>query len=166
MSHWPARGRTAWLCLALLLGGTLQLGAQSSRVSPERGVVRLLSSHADTLSLDVEIARSPAERRRGLQQRDSLPAGAGMLFLFPGAQPANASFWMHRTRVPLSIAFLDSAGVVRALHDMEPCRAILSFFCARYPAGVPFHAALEVNRGWFVRHGIAPGSRILDPLPR
>jgi len=159
----PARGRRPARCLALalLLAGALPLAAQSGLEGPQRSTLRLLSSRGDTLVLQVEVARTPAERRRGLQRRDALPDDAGMLFLFPGEQPASASFWMHRTRIPLSIAFLDAAGTVRAVRDMEPCRAILSFFCARYAAGVPFHAALEVNRGYFARHGIAPGSRIL-----
>ena len=66
-----------------------------------------------------------------------------LLFLFEGEQPRASSFWMFRTRIPLSIAFLDSASVIREIREMRPCRSPLSFFCPSYPSSVPFHAALE-----------------------
>jgi uncharacterized protein len=68
---------------------------------------------------------------------------------------------MYRTPLPLSLALLDSSLVIREIHDMAPCRSRISLFCPRYPAGLPFRAALEVNRGLFARHGIRPGDRVV-----
>ena len=83
-----------------------------------------------------------------------------MVFLFRKEQPRGRPFWMYRTSLSLSIALLDSEWVIREIRDMEPCRSRLAIFCPRYEASVPFHAALEVNRGLFTRHGIGVGDRL------
>jgi uncharacterized membrane protein (UPF0127 family) len=71
------------------------------------------------------------------------------------------TFWMCRTYVPLSIAFLDADRVIREIREMEPCHSRFSLFCPRYGAGVPFHAALEAGRGYFERRGIGVGDRVI-----
>ena len=90
-----------------------------------------------------------------------------MLFLFEAEQPAGAAFWMYRTSIPLSIALLDSARVIREIRDMEPCRSWISLFCRRYTSSVPFHAAIEVNQGYFERRGLGVGDRaVVQPEAR
>jgi len=42
--------------------------------------------------IDIEIADTPQEQARGLMYRRSLPADAGMLFIFDSSQPR--VFWM------------------------------------------------------------------------
>jgi hypothetical protein len=121
--------------------------------------VHVMTSH-DSVPVVVEIARSPEQRTLGLMERRSLPESAGMLFLYPSEQPASAGFWMFRTRIPLDIAYLDSTGTVVATRRMEPCLAELAAGCPSYEPGVPYHAALEVNAGFFERHGIVPGTRV------
>ena len=94
----------------------------------------------------------------GLMERQRLADSAGMLFVYDSTQPPNAGFWMFRTRIPLDIAFLDSAGVVRAIRAMTPCEALLAQGCPTYDPGVPYRYALEVNAGYFQKHGIIVGS--------
>jgi hypothetical protein len=100
--------------------------------------------------LHVEVARTDAQRARGLMFRDRLETDWGMLFVFNRQETLR--FWMKNTRIPLSIAFLDDGLVVRDIQDMEPFdeRAHLSKAPARY--------ALEMERGWFARRNIAPGT--------
>lgn len=126
----------------------------------ESGAVQIVSG-TDTLVLRVEIAETPQQHRMGLRQRPQLPDSAGLIFLFQKTQPRGAAFWMYRTYVPLSIAFLDSERVIREIRDMEPCRSRFAILCPRYGAGVRFHAALEVNSGFFARHGITVGDRVV-----
>jgi hypothetical protein len=119
-----------------------------------------LSTKRDTLHLLVELARTADQHSLGLMERRQLPDSAGMLFLYSTTQPATDAYWMYRTRIPLDIAFIDSAGTIRTIHRMEPCTALLAAGCASYPAGAAFRAALEVNAGYFSRHGVQPGDRL------
>jgi uncharacterized membrane protein (UPF0127 family) len=105
-----------------------------------------------TGTLTVEVADDDGERQLGLMYRDSLGADAGMVFVYP--DEAIRRFWMKDTRIPLSIAFLDSAGVVVHVADMRPLteQTTSSMLPARY--------AVEANVGWFAAHDVKPGTQI------
>jgi len=122
--------------------------------------LRIVST-AETARVRAELATTEVQRTTGLMERRSLPDSAGMLFIYETGQPPDAAFWMYRTRIPLDIAYVDSIGVIRSIVAMQPCPAVLAQGCPTYPAGVPFRAALEVNRGYFDRHRIAIGDRIM-----
>ena len=117
----------------------------------------------DRYRLSVEIAHTPEERAFGLMERDQLPRSAGMLFVYPREQPSTSGFWMYRTRIPLDIAFLGKDGEIRAIRAMPPCDSEHAADCPVYPAGVPFHSALEVNRGYFEERGIEVGDHVTLP---
>src|SRR5207253_1782986 len=110
--------------------------------------VRIVS-RTDTIPLLVELARTPTEKTMGLMERTRLADSAGMLFIYDGMQPANAGFWMFRTKIPLDIAFVDSAGVIRSIRNMVPCTTATAANCPTYEPGVAYRAALEVNAGFF-----------------
>lgn len=100
--------------------------------------------------LTVEVATTPVSLRCGLAFRDTLPADHGMLFVFTEERPVQ--FWMKDTRIPLSIAFLDTNGTIVRLADMDPAEPE-----RRYSSGAPVRYALETNRGWFAAQEIHPG---------
>lgn len=100
--------------------------------------------------LRVETVDLPETVERGLMHRDRLDEDAGMLFVF--SRPHVMRFWMKDTRIPLSIAFLNTAREVLNLRDMKP----LDEQTWHTSAGSALYA-LEVNRGWFSRHGVKPG---------
>ncbi|MBM4015285.1 MAG: DUF192 domain-containing protein [Planctomycetes bacterium] len=108
----------------------------------------------------VEIADKMATRRQGLMGRQSLPADHGMLFAYPS--PRILGFWMRNTPLPLSIAFIeelpDGTGRIVNLHDMEPFVE-----SPPYASDKPVRLALEMEQGWFARHGIKAGDTF--PLP-
>lgn len=56
-------------------------------------------------TITVEIADAPAERRRGLSGRASLPTGTGLLFIFD--KPGYHGFWMKEMNFPIDILWLD-----------------------------------------------------------
>jgi len=99
-----------------------------------------------------EVAADNGTRMTGLMHRASLPANAGMLFVFEEA--AAHCMWMKNTLIPLSVAFLDERGAIINVEEMKPQTE--DSHCARRPA----RYALEMNRGWFASRGIKPGSRI------
>lgn len=103
-------------------------------------------------ALIVEIAATESERSRGLAFRDSLPEDRGMLFVFEEA--GDHLFWMADTTIPLSIAFLNSEGIVLNVEQMEP----LSL--ETHGPDAPALYALEVNVGWFAERGMAVGDTV------
>jgi|SRR4051812_21153169 len=122
--------------------------------------VRIVT-RADTIPLTLELARSEQQKTMGLMERRQLADSAGMLFLYDVDQPKTAAFWMFHTRIPLDIAFVDSAGVIGAIVRMEPCTSATAQACPTYPPGVPYRAALEVNAGYFGRHNVKVGDRVM-----
>lgn len=114
-------------------------------------------------ALSVEVASTPAQREVGLMHRAVLPAGTGMLFVFPG--PTTGGFWMKNTLVPLSIAYVDGDRVVSTA-EMTPCPPAAPD-CPTYPAAGPYTAAVEAAAGFFPSHGVGPGTRmrVAGPTP-
>ncbi len=117
----------------------------------------IIKSKRLTLSINgrplaVEIARTKAQRKKGLMYRDEIGRHEGMIFVFRKDQ--YLTFWMKNTRIPLSIAFLDKNGKVTDIYDMEPysLRPVRSTKECRY--------AIEVNRGFFNECNLSVGDRI------
>jgi uncharacterized protein len=128
--------------------------------------VRLVGPR-DTLRLALELAVSPEQKTMGLMERRRLAENAGMLFVYDSTQSGDAGFWMYRTRIPLDIAFLDSTGVIRATRSMVPCPTTIAEGCPTYTPDAPYRYALEVNAGYFARHGIGIGqSLMMQDLPK
>jgi uncharacterized protein len=129
--------------------------------------VRIVS-RTDTIPLLVELAKTNEQRTMGLMERTRLADTAGMLFLYDDMQPANAGFWMFRTRIPLDIAFADSSGVIRSIRNMVPCTTATAAQCPTYEPGARYQFALEVNSGFFGRQRVAIGDRLIlaDTLSR
>jgi uncharacterized membrane protein (UPF0127 family) len=103
--------------------------------------------------IEAEVANDDDSRSFGLMYRRSLPDGRGMVFVYP-AVAQRLCMWMKNTLIPLSVAFLDEEGRILNIEDMAPQTE--DNHCARGPA----RYALEMNRGWFARHGIKAGDRI------
>ena len=109
--------------------------------------------------LTVELARTTDEHRRGLQERERLAPDAGMLFIFESDTP-EVSFWMDKTLIPLSLAFIDGRGVITQIEKMQPLTR--DSHVSREPA----RYVLEVNQGWFEAHDITVGDVVdLSRLP-
>ena len=105
----------------------------------------------------VEVADDDAERAHGLMEREKLAPDAGMLFVYGAEAPR--TFWMKDTRIPLSIAYIDSVGRIVRIADMQPLdeTPVPSYRPARY--------ALEMEQGWFTAHGVAVGAKV-EGLPQ
>ena len=156
-----------WLAFPLLLIVLMGCGSSGKSEADPPPVlpfafarVRLVSDR-DTVTLLTELAERPEQHTLGLMERRHLADTAGMLFVYPDEQPTTAGFWMFRTRIPLDIAFVDSGGSIRAVQHMAPCPTDLAEGCPSYPPGVLYRAALEVNAGFFARHRVSLGSRII-----
>ncbi len=108
--------------------------------------------------LAVELATTPKARVCGLSHRIKLPENHGMLFIYPTLGPR--TFWMKDTHIPLSIAFIDDSGRILSIQKMTPIQTD-----ERYRSPQPVRYSLEVNQGWFDRHGILVGDIVEMKLP-
>ncbi len=103
-------------------------------------------------ALTAEVASNDANRMQGLMHRRMLPENRGMLFVFPNI--AHHGMWMMNTFIPLSVAFIDDAGAIINIEDMQPHTR------DSHSAASPARYALEMNLGWFRKRGIKPGMKI------
>jgi len=115
----------------------------------------LLGSEGDEVFVDVEIAETEEHRQKGLMGRPSLPADAGMMFVY--FEPVRSGFWMKNTTISLSIAFIGEDQTILQIIDMDPCT---ENDCPVYTPDVEYTAALEVNQGAFEEWGIEVGDTV------
>jgi len=138
------------LILALLLGAAPALAQQPALPIVELGAGMHL--------IRAELAATDATRSMGLMHRKALAPNGGMLFVFDA--PGPYCMWMKNTPLPLSVAFIDDAGAIVNIADMQP-HTEQSHCAAR-----PVTYALEMRQGWFAERGIRAGERLrgLDKL--
>jgi len=113
--------------------------------------VPLLIKVGDT-PLKVEIVSDEENIKKGLMFRNELGSDSGMLFVFP--EPAQKSFWMKNTNIPLSIAYVNEDNKILNIEDMTPhdTNGVNSQGRAK--------CAIETNRGWFKSNGVEPGDYV------
>ena len=114
--------------------------------------ITILKQDGTTVQVNAEIAKTEDERNYGFMNREKIPDGTGMIFVFNHDQIL--SFWMKNTPHPLSIAYIDARGVIRDIFDMTPysLSSVQSTVSVRY--------ALEVPQGWFDKVNVKEGDKI------
>lgn len=139
------------LCAALLLLSAVIASAQS---------LPMMELNAGFHRIEAEVAANNPARMQGLMNRKSMPQQHGMLFVFP--VEAQHCMWMKNTFLPLSVAFIDAAGRILNIEEMQPHTE--NNHCAARPA----RYALEMNAGWFAQRGIKAGDAIggIERAPR
>jgi uncharacterized membrane protein (UPF0127 family) len=130
--------------------------ARSPR-SLKRGTVVIYSEGQPPWRVIVEVARTAAQRAKGLMHRKELLDDHGMLFIFQSFERHH--FFMKNTYIPLDIIFFSgdrgSVSVVGVLENMRPFDERPKSVEARS------YAALEVRSPWVKRRGIKPGDRVV-----
>ncbi|MDQ2994585.1 MAG: DUF192 domain-containing protein [Pseudomonadota bacterium] len=144
------------------------------------GLVLIATSCFADPKLNVEIAKTSAEKAWGLMGRHALPENQGMLFVYQ--PPEKMSFWMFNTLIDLSIAFIDRNNIVGEIHEMKaypekmdnnrPIKQLADidqytnneqqFFREHSVISQSDYAyALEASAGWFTKHGVKVGDRMI-----
>ena len=87
--------------------------------------------------------------------RTSMPGDHGMLFVLE--KPDTVNFWMHNTRIPLDIIFLDKDGKVLVIHHRK----------AMDDTGMgpdsPAQYVIELNLNATDKLGLAKGDKVEIP---
>jgi len=114
--------------------------------------------HAPKAQLALEVARTDAQRERGLMDRTSVAPHTGMIFVFDRDQPVD--FWMKNTLVPLDMIFVAAGGTVRRVFADVPVVAP-----SLPDAQIPRESAqakyvIELAAGEAARDGIVAGTKL------
>ena len=143
------RGLERFTSLALLLMLSMGLAA----CADEPRVALNAPDGSARAVVKVEVVNTPSTRELGLMYRKHLDEDAGMLFVFPKAQPD--TFWMKNTIIPLDMIFADEHGkILGIVENAEP-------FSER-PVGAEGDTlyVLEVNGGFGQRHHLKAGDQM------
>lgn len=149
------RARRAGRAAAALATALLLAGAAAAAAACRSDLVELRGP-GGAARFTVEVADTPEAQARGLMFRESLPRGAGMLFVYE--TPRRASFWMKNTHIPLDMIFADAAGRVTRVHAEARPRDETPI-----DGGPGVKLVLEINGGLAARIGIAPGWEMRHP---
>jgi len=136
------------LLTTLLLHGCDRSSADAPRLPT---VDMPLGSRIFTL----EVAATDVDRAKGLMDRDSMPVGRGMIFVF--AEEAPRAFWMKSTRIALDIVYISAAGEVVDIKSMQP------FDLRSTPSEKPAKYAIELNLGAVAACGVKKGDKLQIP---
>ncbi len=111
-------------------------------------------------AIQAEIAATEESRQKGLMFREKLARNEGMIFVF--TEIGYHAMWMRNTPLPLAVAFIDEAGKILSIHEMQPHTEIT------HQAAGPSRYALEMNAGWFKANKVSVGDTIkgLEKAPK
>ena len=142
------------LVLMLMLAPLMVFTSAGCEEEADNGgdTIIVFHSSAGEVNLKVEVARTEAQRSRGLMGRDDLPDNSGMIFIWD--KPTQGGFWMKDTFIPLSIAFISADGMIIEMQDMAPKSLEI------HSPGVAYKYAVEVNQGYFGENAIEIGDSV------
>ncbi|WP_024654922.1 DUF192 domain-containing protein [Borrelia hispanica] len=100
----------------------------------------------------VTLAIDEVTRAKGYMGTRHIDINNGMLFIFN--KEKNLSFWMRDTSIPLEIAYINAAGIIKEIYSLIPFSevSVNSKYKVKY--------ALEVPEGTFSKFKIKVGDRV------
>jgi uncharacterized protein len=106
-------------------------------------------------AFDVELAKTPEQKEKGLSNVKSLDQNYGMLFLFD--KPTSLTFWMKDMRFPIDIIFINGNTITSVAHSAPPPTSP--------DAQLPLYSGegdkvLEINAGLSKKYNIKKGDKI------
>ena len=142
----------------MLTVAALLLSVASPLPSPQS--LPAVAVRAPRAVLDVQVARTAAQRDLGLMSVRHLRAHTGMVFIFPSDDVV--TFWMKNTLVPLDMVFAGSDGVVRAVFAHVPVVPLDTPDDQIPRRGARAKYVLELPAGEAQKDGIRTGVHIGD----
>lgn len=113
----------------------------------------------DNVKLNVDVAKTNAERARGLSSRENLGDNEGMLFIFE--RPEHYTFWMKSMKFSIDIIWVNDGKVVDITPNVPvPGQDIRLSDLPRYAPSEPAQYVLEVKAGFAREHGIKKGDSV------
>ena len=144
------------ITLSLLVGVACRGAASGKKFGTFREDGRLVffdDAGAVRVAIVIELAATPAEKRKGLMGRHKMDDTVGMLFVYDRA--ADRVFWMRNTSISLDILFIseDRKVINIASHTVPDTEK-------RYRSTAPAMYVVEVVSGFCERYGIKQGTHL------
>jgi uncharacterized protein len=112
--------------------------------------------------IELEVARTLEEKKKGLQFREPLARSRGMMFVVDPPAPAAAIF--PNVEAALDLAFVRSGTVVKIASNVKPCivrYGAPNSDCEAVYYPHPVDAVLQLRAGTLRELGINPGSELI-----
>lgn len=147
-----------YILLIVLFAGLLAIGAFFI-FSSKKSTVTI-----NNTTFNVEVAKTQAEREKGLSGRDSLENNAGMLFKFSSSDIH--MFWMKDTFIPLDVIWINDGKIVEmtTLDPVSSEPAVDESVAEEIPSYTPKEKAnyvLEINAGTSQELGFKVGDKVV-----
>lgn len=113
----------------------------------------------ERLVVRAEVVSSAREQMLGLGNRESLPEGSGMLFVYD--RPGERIFWMKGMRFPIDILWIRDGRITHIEAELPPPSPMTGDrSLKRYGRGVSADMVLELPAGTVAKYGITPGQTV------
>lgn len=144
--------RTSKILLLTII--SLYVSFSAAALTFKKGKIKVGSQ-----SLQVELAKTNEEHQQGLMFRKSLDDKQGMLFIFNNEEPRH--FWMKNTFIDLDIGFFNKKMELIDIQQMTAVSSEMETNLPTYDSAEPAMYALEVPKGWFAKHGVKKGNKLV-----
>jgi len=115
----------------------------------------IVSDSGKTYNFTVELPVTELQQDTGEMFRTSIPADAGMLFMFPPPE-AEHDMWMKNCPVPEDMVFIGADGTIKSIAEMT-----VPYSEATVSSGGPVIATLELQGGITATDGISVGDKVI-----
>lgn len=162
------------ILLFLLLVGAMFFAAWLSQPGTEIG--RFFAAPAQTpakevknivkinsAEIEVEIAKTPEDRKTGLAKYESLDENKGMLFVFE-EKDVKPVFWMKDVKFPIDIVWIDDGRAIEISENIPSLKPNTpDYKIPRYQPAQTIDQVLEIPAGEADRKGIKAGDAVELP---
>mmetsp|Transcript_50931 Transcript_50931/g.111577 ORF Transcript_50931/g.111577 Transcript_50931/m.111577 type:complete len:204 (+) Transcript_50931:74-685(+) len=104
----------------------------------------------ETILMETQMAVSSPQMHQGLMYRTQLGENQGMFFMY--TSDAQRVLYMRNTKVPLDAGWFSVDGTLQEVAHLKPYDETWV-----WTTGSNIRFGLEMNEGWFSKHGAEPG---------
>jgi uncharacterized protein len=156
------RVATAFLCALIAWSASAATAGKDARELDRnfpKSTLQIATPDARLHKFDVWVADTDARRMRGLMFVEHLADDAGMLFIYPVAQPI--AMWMKNTPLSLDILFVTAEGRVHHIAENTTPQSTDTI-----PSNGVVYGVIELKAGTAARMKIRPGAQVIHPAFR
>lgn len=156
----PIVGVIIFIVLVGLLTQKVQDGELSFPINNSAEVSSKNEIKINDMVIPVEVAKNDIQRRKGLSNRDGLPEGEGMFFIF-AQKDIKPPFWMKDMKFAIDILWIDDDEIVQIDKNIQPPKSgTTDDELIFYVPGQPIDYVLELNAGFTDEHNIKMGDTV------